>query len=94
MPRVDFGFEFDDRLDGQLQVNGRAVLNGTGSISLELAPGKHIVQWFLLGDPGKSYTVAITSPDEAKFEYKGTMTKDRKTAGSKKFEVTSTDGGE
>lgn len=93
MATVDLRFDFGSGLEGQLQVNGHVVLNASGRTSGDLPPGKHVLQWFLLGNPGETYTVAIDGPDEARFEYNGTMTKDRKTAGFKKFEVGAPAGG-
>ena len=37
------------------------------SRSIDVAPGEHQLVWEVVGAPGQQYSVAITSPDEAKW---------------------------
>lgn len=92
MQNLELAFDFDAGLEGQLQLNGRAVLNRRDTVEVEVSVGKHVVQWFLVGDPGAHYSIGITDDGEELFAYKGTMTNDGQTAGFKKFEVEANGG--
>lgn len=53
----------------------KLILNGVNFLIVEdgekkertrnLGAGKHVVQWYVVGQPGTSYTLDITSPDSA-----------------------------
>jgi hypothetical protein len=87
MPTLTLQFAFDDGLEGQLQLDGQAILNQPGSAEIDVPPGKYTLMWFLLGDPKLKYKVTAESDGEEIFAYKGTMTHDGKTSGFKKIEV-------
>jgi hypothetical protein len=50
--------------------------------------GEHVLVWFVVGGRPKSdYTIAITKPSRAEFEYPGTLDDDGEDSGQKDFEV-------
>jgi len=58
-----------------------------GKASRDVEAGIHFLQYFVLGPPGTTYRIAITSPAQSKWERKGAVPGDGLTAGSKKFVV-------
>jgi hypothetical protein len=56
--------------------------------SAEAEPGHHSLTWVVFGPTGSTYRIAITAPDEAKFDRTATFDSTEKDAGVYWFEVT------
>lgn len=51
------------------------------SFRSDIAVGQHVLQWFVRGGPGASYTLEVTAPPEAAFKYTGVLDASEKDAG-------------
>ncbi len=55
--------------------------------SVQIGNGKHVVQWYVQGQPGTSYTLEITSPKSAEASIKKTIKPIGKDYGSFSFDI-------
>jgi hypothetical protein len=59
----------------------------TRSRSIQIGNGKHVIQWYVQGQPGTSYTLDITSPNSAATSIKKTIKPIGKDYGSFSFDI-------
>jgi hypothetical protein len=50
-----------------LYLNEKLVLRNSQSVTLEIENGEHVVQWYVEGPSGGSYSITISSPAQAQF---------------------------
>lgn len=51
------------------------------SFTHDIGPGEYVLQWFVRGGAGSSYTIEVTQPPEAVFKYNGILDPTQKDAG-------------
>jgi hypothetical protein len=56
--------------DGYLVVrlNDAVIIEGSSKYEAGLLPGGHVLQWYVYGKPGTSYSISISSPESAEFQ--------------------------
>jgi hypothetical protein len=64
----------------KIQVNG-----GSGEVSDSIDRGKHRIQWFVIGPEGTTYSVTISSPNEALIQVTRTLDESGQDANSFSF---------
>lgn len=65
----------------KVQFDSSGVKFASSSRTLDVAPGQHVVQWFVRGAPGTTYTVEVTEPAEAAFKFTATLDEAEKDVG-------------
>ena len=76
------------RIDEDQPGEKKVRLNEEGVASVpDVAPGAHILSWFLQGEDGAPYSMTITAPDEASFATQGCSLKEGEDEGLHQFEV-------
>jgi len=69
-----------------LYLDNKLILENSDSGTIELDSGlEYIVHWFVLGSPGTSYSITISSPREAQFQLTRTLTRSGKDNGGFRF---------
>lgn len=54
----------------------------------DISPGEHLLQWFVRGGVGSTYTIEVTAPPEAKFSYSHTLDESERAGGHVWLKVT------
>lgn len=71
----------------KVHIDGRNVRFKGDTAEVNASPGWHAVNWFVRGEPGASYSIAVTAPKEAKFSHKAHLDSAQKDAGLRWIEV-------
>lgn len=87
--RVDITFKVPNSDFAAAYVGKTRLSFVNGEASINLPSGEHFLTWSLHGQPGASYQIAITAPDNCKWKPvpDATVDTDGKDAGTHKFTV-------
>jgi hypothetical protein len=69
-------------------INNELTMSNNSSASVDLEDhGEYIVHWYVMGSPGSSYSVTISSPREAQFQLTRVIGSSGKDLSSIRFSI-------
>lgn len=69
-----------------VRLNDVEIINGGGKYEAEIPPGVHVLQWYVTGAPGSSYSISVASPVDAEYQLTRKVKKTGKDFGGFGFE--------